>query len=200
MPPTQSTYNGFGYVGKPSCFLSYTAYCSLPTTNQNNINTNSNNINTHTFYVDSGSNRFLVINLKLLSNTKILNPPLEINLFKRKVIIHATHVGDVVIRTNLNHQIVLKDVYYTPEGRCNILSISLLQYASIYFKVEYFTAYLYTYEGNCEKKLATGRSVNTLLYTFEFEVTSNQHPSIFAAIEEAEITKTELLHQKLCHL
>jgi len=122
----------------------------------------------------------LVINLNLLTNVKKLDSPLEIQLFKRKVVIQATHIGDVYLRTNIGCPIILKDVYYTPEGRCNILSILLLQFANINFKIESFTAYLYKIENGSEKTLATGYSTNSILYTFEFEISFALQPSTFA--------------------
>lgn len=66
------------------------------------------------FYIDSGSNRYIVNNLKLLTNPRKLNSPLEIHLFKKQVMIHATHVGDVHVKTNLGQLILLENVFYTP--------------------------------------------------------------------------------------
>ncbi len=90
-------YDEFGYIG----MLTYNTYLSL---NNNNNNNNMKNITTSVqkFYVDSGSNRFIVIDLNLLTNARKLTCPLEIQLLKKQVIIHATHVGDVHLKTNLD--------------------------------------------------------------------------------------------------
>ena len=124
--PSAQSYDNFGWIG----MLTYATYSSLPEYTINMIdNTTINTL----FYIDSGSNRFIVVDLRLLSNGRKLDSPLEIQLFNREVIISATHVGEIYITTNLGHEFTLTDVFYTPEGRCNILSIPLLQYSEMSF-------------------------------------------------------------------
>ena len=77
-------YDEFGFIG----MLTYNSYLS--------INTNTNNTSVHKFYVDSGSNRFIVTNLNLLTNIRKLTHPSEIHLFKKEVVIHATHVLSLI--------------------------------------------------------------------------------------------------------
>ena len=87
------------------------------------------------FYNDTGANRFVTIDETLLTNPEVLNPPINIRIFRRNVIIQATKVGDIHIITDRGYKILLKNVYYTPDGTCNILSIPLLQFASIQYKL-----------------------------------------------------------------
>jgi hypothetical protein len=194
--PPPPVYDNFGYIG----MLTYNAYISISKNKTNNTTTTTTTTMVQNFYIDSGSNRYIVIDLNLLTNPQKLSCPSEIHLFKKQVVIQATHVGDVQLRTNLGQLILLKDVFYTPDGRCNILSIPLLQFSHIQFKIEYFVAYLYVIENGVERTLATGTSANNILYTFEFQVLTNNPSSVLATISDTETAKAELLHQKFCHL
>lgn len=151
------------------------------------------------YYLDSGANRFCVIDENLLFNTHLLNPPISIGINKQNITVKATISGDMTVITDLGFKITLTNVYYTPEGRCNILSIPLLQYAGIYFKIENFKAYLYVMSSSGYKTIAIGSPSKDDLYYVKLTV-ANQSTSPTVALTTETFNKIELLHNKLGHL
>jgi hypothetical protein len=161
------------------------------------------NVENLNFYIDTGSTDHLITDLELLTNVKILNPPKQLNLAKRKLALFATRVGDVEVVTNKNYKLTLKQVYYTPDCRCNLLSAKKLQRQKINFKLEDHTVFLYTKINQNENILAIGDSVDDSLYKFRFKapkihdnrLTQNNNTFVMS------VSATEdLLHRRLGHL
>ena len=150
------------------------------------------------FYNDSGANRFVIIDETLLFNSKVLNPPIEIGMYRRETSILATKVGTLYVITDQGVKLRFDNVFYTPEGRCNILPIPLLQYVNIQFKIEFFKAYLYYKDKNThvENTIAVGDSVNDTLYKFWFNV----HVQEATVLTLSNFDQAELLHKKFGHL
>lgn len=59
---------------------------------------------------------------------------------------------------------------------------------------------MYVIENGVARTLATGKSANNILYTFEFQVLTNTLPSVLATISDPALARAELLHRKFCHL
>ena len=151
------------------------------------------------FYGDSGANRFVVIDDTLLYNVKILDPPVEIGVYSRETSIMATKIGTLYVVTDQGVKFKFDSVFYTPDGRCNILPISLLQYSNVQFKIEFFKAYLYTKDKrtNAERVLAIGEAINNNLYRFWFTVYGPNNAIALLISNEDQI---DHLHRKFGHL
>ena len=128
-----------------------------------------------------------------------LNPPEWISVNKQEVAIKATKIGDVSLVTEKGFKMSLTNIYYTPEVRCNILAISLLQPAGINLKIENFTAYLYTKTNAGECIILTGMCTGNNLYCVKFLILQqNTSPQVMLTANQNH--KIELLHQQFGHL
>jgi hypothetical protein len=188
---TPSANNDFGFIG----MLSFQSPNPLPSTFASSPKSKIKK--KIPFYNDTGANRFVTIDDSLLTNPRALNPPINIQLYKKNITIQATKVGDIHVITDKGYKILLKNVYYAPEGSCNILSIMLLQSANIQYKIEFFKAYLYYKVGNQETIIASGDSINDVLYKFLFDV---QIPDLSPTVMNFSEDELETLHKKLAHL
>lgn len=106
-------------------------------------------------------------------------------------------VGGVSIITNHGYKISLQNVHYCSKGRCAILSIQLLQFAQIHFKLENFRAHLYYLSNNKEMIVVSGDSVNDVSYKFFFQVLWSSDTSYASTMITENLNyKCEALHQK----
>jgi hypothetical protein len=149
------------------------------------------------FYNDTGANRFMTIDDALLTNPKTLNPPVNIRMYEKNKTVQATKIGDIHVITDRGYRILLKNVYYAPEGSCNILSISLLQFSNIHYKIESFKAYLYVKNGSQDTIIASGDSENDL-YKFFFDVKIPEMSQTVMNVPSND--EVDILHKKLAHL
>ena len=77
-----------------------------------------------------------------LTNSVELNPPVSIGQYDKGSMIEAARVGTLFVETYQSFKFKFENVYYAPNGSCNILPVSFLQYVNVQHKIEFFKAYL----------------------------------------------------------
>ena len=138
--------------------------------------------------VDSGATNHITPDKSLLSDIRELDSPKVYGLAGRSTTMKAKHVGDVILVMDSGKTLILKEVFYVPESRGNLLSLSRL--------VSWGWQLSMTGTGGVISKL--GQSLTLVkkgsLWSVNLKLIDSQSPAVFGA------TELEKEHQRLGHI
>lgn len=107
------------------------------------------------FVLDSGASKHFCSNLRLMFDLK-KTKPIVIDVAKKGVTVESEKVGKIELIGKNNCRIVVKDVFYVPEGR-NLLSVSSFLNEGFKVKFQKKIAYIKEKDGNVMRAVSDGK-------------------------------------------
>lgn len=146
------------------------------------------------FCVDSGcTNHMIGLNDRnVFSEFVELKEPVRIAVAKHKCVIEATGIGNIsgVLKVDgKSTECIVKNVFYVPNLRKNLLSVKCLENANI--KVVFQNGKVQLYQ----EGIKIGEGIRSTLYELELHVNSTE-----CCVSEVECEESKLWHRRLGHL
>lgn len=166
--------------------------CFMLSTNEECNNVSTNNSEILNFYVDSGCTDHIVNEKKYFSELLILKNPIQIAVAEKTNFMEAIGVGNIKVKSETHNGEIecnIKNVFYVPTSRKNLLSVKRLGKAGI--KVVFNDSNVKLYKDT--NLIGLGNLKN--LYDISFRVEYNECLNI-----ETEYEQTKLWHRRLGHM
>eukprot|EP00833_Pecoramyces_ruminatium_P011250 jgi/Orpsp1_1/1185282/evm.model.c7180000093072.1 len=164
---------------------------------ENEINYNVQEVSS-CWILDSGASIHTTYQLDLLSNVKECNESITLANGEK---ITSTHIGDLNGHIN-NNKIILKNVYYTPLIKRNLISISSLTMENykIVFNNNNNSSYAIIYDnnGNRIQSIKSDTSNTYKIYILKYNKLNNDN-KMNININHLSTDNLQLWHRRMCH-